>query len=65
MERRTMTIHYRTADVSGIKIFYREAGSPSAPTLLTPAWFLLTAARWMIFILRVPLNDLNARCEGG
>ena len=29
-----MTINYRTADVSGIKIFYREAGSPSAPTLL-------------------------------
>ena len=29
-----MTINYRTANVSGIKIFYREAGSPSAPTLL-------------------------------
>ena len=29
-----MTIHYHTADVSGIKIFYREAGSPSAPTLV-------------------------------
>ena len=29
-----MTINYRTADVGGIKIFYREAGSPSAPTLL-------------------------------
>jgi pimeloyl-ACP methyl ester carboxylesterase len=34
IERQTMTINYRTADVSGIKIFYREAGSPSAPTLL-------------------------------
>ena len=30
-----MTINYRTADVSGIKIFYREAGSPSAPDLAT------------------------------
>ncbi len=29
-----MTVNYRTADVNGIKIFYREAGSPSAPTLL-------------------------------
>jgi pimeloyl-ACP methyl ester carboxylesterase len=29
-----MTVNYRTADVSGIKIFYREAGNPSAPTLV-------------------------------
>jgi pimeloyl-ACP methyl ester carboxylesterase len=28
------TIHYRAADVSGLKISYREAGSPDAPTLL-------------------------------
>jgi pimeloyl-ACP methyl ester carboxylesterase len=27
-------INYRTADVDGIKIFYREAGRPGAPTLL-------------------------------
>jgi pimeloyl-ACP methyl ester carboxylesterase len=26
--------HYRTRTVDGIKIFYREAGSPSAPTVL-------------------------------
>ncbi|MFC2250785.1 alpha/beta fold hydrolase [Labrys portucalensis] len=28
------TISYRTADVDGLKIFYREAGSPQAPKLL-------------------------------
>ncbi|MBY5894329.1 alpha/beta fold hydrolase [Rhizobium ruizarguesonis] len=28
------TIRYRTADVDGFKIFYREAGSPDAPKLL-------------------------------
>lgn len=28
------TINYRTADVDGAKIFYREAGSPGAPELL-------------------------------
>jgi pimeloyl-ACP methyl ester carboxylesterase len=27
-------IHYRTADVDGFNIFYREAGSPDAPKLL-------------------------------
>jgi pimeloyl-ACP methyl ester carboxylesterase len=27
-------IHYRTADVGGLRIFYREAGSPAAPKLL-------------------------------
>jgi pimeloyl-ACP methyl ester carboxylesterase len=26
--------HYRTASVAGIEIFYREAGNPTAPTLL-------------------------------
>jgi pimeloyl-ACP methyl ester carboxylesterase len=29
-----MAINYRTTDVSGMKIFYREAGSPTAPALL-------------------------------
>ena len=29
-----MAINYRSVGVSGIKIFYREAGSPTAPTLL-------------------------------
>jgi pimeloyl-ACP methyl ester carboxylesterase len=28
------TIHYRAADVNGLKISYREAGRPDAPTLL-------------------------------
>ena len=28
------TIHYRAADIDGLKISYREAGPPSAPTLL-------------------------------
>ena len=28
------TVHYRTADVDGLKIAYREAGRPDAPTLL-------------------------------
>jgi pimeloyl-ACP methyl ester carboxylesterase len=34
MEKQSLTVNYRTANVSGIKIFYRKAGSPSAPTLL-------------------------------
>src|ERR1700735_58354 len=34
IERRIMSINYRTTDVNGTKIFYREAGSPSTPTLL-------------------------------
>ncbi|HEY3914097.1 MAG TPA: alpha/beta hydrolase [Verrucomicrobiae bacterium] len=29
-----MNTNYRTVDVEGTKIFYREAGSPTAPTLL-------------------------------
>ena len=29
-----MIINYRTVDVNGTKIFYREAGSPASPTLL-------------------------------
>ena len=29
-----MNINYRTVDVSGTKIFYREAGNPTAPVLL-------------------------------
>jgi pimeloyl-ACP methyl ester carboxylesterase len=29
-----MTIVYRTVAINGVKIFYREAGSPNAPTLL-------------------------------
>src|SRR5712691_10033673 len=33
--RNTMTaIEYRSADVDGLKIFYREAGSADAPALL-------------------------------
>lgn len=29
-----MKVYYRSVEVSGIKIFYREAGSPTAPTLV-------------------------------
>src|SRR5580658_3071246 len=29
-----MTVNYRTTNVTGIKIFFREAGRPSAPSLL-------------------------------
>jgi hypothetical protein len=27
-------VHYRTVDVDGVKIFYREAGPAAAPTIL-------------------------------
>jgi pimeloyl-ACP methyl ester carboxylesterase len=27
-------VHYRTVDVAGVEIFYREAGNPSLPTIL-------------------------------
>jgi pimeloyl-ACP methyl ester carboxylesterase len=33
-DRAPPVTHYRTATVDGIKIFYREAGPPSAPTVL-------------------------------
>ena len=29
-----MTLTYRTASVDGLKVFYREAGDPKAPTVL-------------------------------
>src|SRR5580658_8307591 len=29
-----MMVNYRTTDVNGVKIFYREAGRPGSPTLL-------------------------------
>src|SRR4051812_2533028 len=29
-----MNVNFKTADVNGIRIFYREAGNPEAPTLL-------------------------------
>jgi pimeloyl-ACP methyl ester carboxylesterase len=29
-----MTLAYRTASVDGLKVFYREAGAPEAPTVL-------------------------------
>lgn len=34
VKNHAMAVHYRTADVDGLKIFYREAGNPNAPTLL-------------------------------
>ena len=32
---RVPAISYRTADIAGQSIFYREAGSPDAPVLLS------------------------------
>jgi len=32
--KRTPTVHYRTATIDGIEIFYREAGAPDAPGVL-------------------------------
>ncbi|WP_219470230.1 alpha/beta fold hydrolase [Nonomuraea rhizosphaerae] len=29
-----MTTHYRTAQIDGLNVFYRQAGDPSAPTLV-------------------------------
>ena len=34
MPNTTATIHYRTTNVDGVEVFYREAGSAKAPTLL-------------------------------
>jgi alpha-beta hydrolase superfamily lysophospholipase len=34
MSHHDAATHYRTQDVNGLKIFYREAGSPAAPTIL-------------------------------
>ena len=32
--RRGQTVHYRSADVAGVEVFYREAGPASAPVVL-------------------------------
>ena len=34
MDATDTTVRYRTVEIDGVEIFYREAGSPSAPTLL-------------------------------
>jgi len=34
MSQHDATTQYRTQDVNGLKIFYREAGAPAAPTIL-------------------------------
>ena len=34
MPNSTATIHYRTVNIDGVEVFYREAGSAQAPTLL-------------------------------
>lgn len=34
MPQHDATTQYRTQDVNGLKIFYREAGAPTAPTIL-------------------------------
>ena len=34
MSQHDTTSYYRTQDVNGLKIFYREAGAPAAPTIL-------------------------------
>ena len=34
MPNTTATIHYRTTNIDGVEVFYREAGSAKAPTLL-------------------------------
>src|ERR1700722_9239266 len=39
MSTANQQIHYRTANVQGVEIFYREAGSPDLPTLLLPHGF--------------------------
>lgn len=33
-EARATTVHYRTISVDGLDLFYREAGSPDAPTIV-------------------------------
>src|SRR5277367_1058210 len=32
--RRKSRMHFKTADVSGLRLFYREAGDPSKPTIV-------------------------------
>ena len=38
-------VNYRTADVDGLQIFYREAGAAAAPHLLLLHGFKLPALR--------------------
>ena len=33
-QARASAIYYRTVEVAGIEIFYREAGNPKSPTIL-------------------------------
>jgi hypothetical protein len=39
-------IYYRTVDVAGIEIFYREAGSPKSPTILLLHGFPTSSVNW-------------------
>nr|WP_055508894.1 alpha/beta hydrolase [Nonomuraea pusilla] len=41
-----MTVRYRTASVEGLDIFYREAGDPSAPTLVLLHGFPTSSAAY-------------------
>jgi pimeloyl-ACP methyl ester carboxylesterase len=45
-----MTVTYRTASVDGLKVFYREAGDPKAPTVLLLHGFPTSSHmyRWLI-----------------
>jgi pimeloyl-ACP methyl ester carboxylesterase len=53
-----MTTTYRTASVDGLKVFYREAGDPKAPTMLPLHGFPTSAHRYRDLIPALPDREV-------
>ena len=52
----TPDVHYRTVEVDKLSIFYREAGSPNAPTVLLLHGFPTSSQ-----MFRNPCQQISAR----
>ena len=51
-------VTHRTEDISGLKMFYREAGAPNAPVILLPHGF---PSSWRMFTTLFPLLSSRYR----
>jgi pimeloyl-ACP methyl ester carboxylesterase len=48
---------YRTVDVNGLSVFYREAGPPDAPTILLLHGFPSSSRMWQPLLDRLAVPD--------
>ena len=61
------TIRYHTANVDGLKIFYREAGPADAPDAVAAAWFpdqQPHVSRISSLCLPIASTSLRRTCRG-